>query len=201
MLNNIASKVGVAVLSALILGLLAVIWQSVSDGALIRAFGGLTKSDVANIASVPSGAVVAFDTETCPAGWTRFAKAHSRVIIGATEGTGFVAEYNADNDLSLRKRGEHGGAENITLTAGQMPDHQHITTPPVVSRSIYGWWFPWGLSENVPKDFGHPVNEENFTTGFRFESLSRYPLSSPAGAGQAHNNMPPYIALYFCKKD
>ncbi len=138
MFTNIGEKVGVAVLSAVILGALALLWQTFSDGTMIKLLGGVPESELQSLAghphqrieaaSIPTGAVVAFDTDSCPDGWSRYAKAHSRVIIGATQGADFVPEFTLDSfekDLSLRKLGEHGGSETQLMAIAQLPEHFH----------------------------------------------------------------------------
>jgi len=65
---------------------------------------------------MPSGAVMAFDLDQCPAGWSEFKLAKGRTIIG-TKGN--------ENGLTNRNRGETGGEEMHTLTVNEMPSHNH----------------------------------------------------------------------------
>ncbi|MDR2191170.1 MAG: DUF5011 domain-containing protein [Candidatus Peribacteria bacterium] len=58
--------------------------------------------------SIPAGAVMAFDLSACPSGWTRFADADNRFIMGA-------------NTNSKEK----GGNSSITLAWNQLPPHSH----------------------------------------------------------------------------
>lgn len=154
---------------------------------------------------IPGGAVMAFDLSGgCPAGWSPFRAGQGRAIVGASFGAGAepgLGRNEDGRDLIEYKYRDHGGVEDVVLAPSQMPTHAHITTPPILKRAAYVWWYPWGISDKVPKDFGHPANEENFSTMYRLDPLSGYPLSSPAGGDQPHRNMPPYLALYFCKKD
>jgi len=64
----------------------------------------------------PSGAVIAFDLDQCPAGWEEFDLAKGRVIVG-TKGS--------ENGLTDRQRGYCAGEENHTLTVDEMPAHSH----------------------------------------------------------------------------
>lgn len=57
---------------------------------------------------IPDGAVMAFDAQQCPEGWSVYEKAKWRFIMGA--------EYQ--NQLWSQ-----GGQRNITLTIGQLPPH------------------------------------------------------------------------------
>ena len=65
---------------------------------------------------MPSGAVMAFDLDQCPAGWSEFKLAKGRTIIG-TKGN--------ENGLTNRNRGDFGGAETHQLTIDEMPNHSH----------------------------------------------------------------------------
>jgi hypothetical protein len=58
---------------------------------------------------VPSGAVMAFDLDACPAGWTAFASAAGHTIVG----------------VDSRVRGTTLGAETHTMTVNEMPAHSH----------------------------------------------------------------------------
>ena len=64
---------------------------------------------------VPSGAVMAFNLATCPAGWTPLAAAQGRVIVGVGPG------------LTL---GTAVGADGVTLTLAQLPAHTHAISDP-----------------------------------------------------------------------
>ena len=87
--------------------------EAIDDGS----FGG----------SVPSGAVMAFDLDTCPAGWTELATAKGKVIVGLDTG---------DSDFDLR--GEIGGEKTHILTIAEMPSHRHGTTLDYVGEIIGG---------------------------------------------------------------
>lgn len=63
---------------------------------------------------VPSGAVMAFNLASCPAGWSPLATAAGRMIIGV--GTLGSDTYN----LNVT-----GGEARHTLTVGEMPSHSH----------------------------------------------------------------------------
>ena len=73
--------------------------------------------------------------------------------------------------------GSTGGAANVTLTTDQMPSHSHgeLVT---VSSPTGGWY------SRVVADVGQ--NEP--TVEIR--------QTAQTGGGQAHNNMPPYRAVY-----
>lgn len=64
---------------------------------------------------VPSGAVLAFDQESCPEGWEDFNSGAGRVVIGVGKSQG----------LTERKHLDVGGSETHLLTIDEMPAHDH----------------------------------------------------------------------------
>jgi hypothetical protein len=64
--------------------------------------------------STPAGAVMSFDLATCPDGWSEYANAKDRVIVGS--GSSYA-------------RGSTGGESTHTLTVAEMPSHNHAITP------------------------------------------------------------------------
>lgn len=119
------------------------------------------------IACYPVGSVLITTTDTNPG-----------TIIGGTwtaiEGKFLLAQSNS------HPAGETGGAEKVTLTVNQIPEHVH------------------NLS-NLLKNSGGTDNIG--WTGYAFKNSSVHPLedvinTKSAGGGQAHNNMPPYVAVY-----
>ena len=64
------------------------------------------KSQIGNNSSIPAGAIMAFDSSSCPVGWSRFTDADGRFIMG---------------NISNSK--EKGGNNNIKLTIEQLPPH------------------------------------------------------------------------------
>jgi hypothetical protein len=122
---------------------------------------------------LPNGAVVAFDkSEGCPSGWSSFLAAGGRTIIGA--GPNSNLDENG-RQLSVRQLGASGGEEKHKLSLDEMPPHNHGGG--LVGTSDHG-----GLDNSAR---GVANNEK--------------PLELE-GKGLAHNIMPPFIALYYCKK-
>lgn len=93
--------------------------------------------------------------------------------------------------LSLHDLGESGGAETVTLLESEIPSHSHTLT-----------------ASGDPGDVNAPSAARSLarsTGGFAYQSNSSSSLvplapsaASPAGGGQPHNNMQPYLAFYFC---
>ncbi len=134
---------------------------------------------------VPAGAVLAFDSRTgCPSGWSLFSEASGRMIVGVGKKVGVQGSYELLYG-STGPRYDTGGAETHTLTVEEMPEHVH---PNASLETI-----------QVAGHFqGHPaitVPGRDSNTAYEIN------LVGSAGGGQPHNNMPPYIALYFCKKE
>ena len=93
--------------------------------------------------------------------------------------------------------GETGGAEEVTLTASQLPAHRHYTINMAKAEA------------GVSPDYQHTVARyDRETTSWED---CHYQLNgnsndanggrtSPTGSGEAHNNMPPYLAVYTWKR-
>lgn len=73
--------------------------------------------------------------------------------------------------------GDTGGAATVTLTTSQIPAHTHA----VHSRSVYS-----GGGNYIGF-----CNESNSTNSY---------VTGSRGGGEAHNNMPPYVAVYMWKR-
>lgn len=124
-------------------------------------------------APIPLGTVAAFDTTECPKGWVDFDEAHGRFLLGAGQGP-LKAEVG---------RLETGGKEENELTENELPNHTHTLN-----------------MDAVPKG-GHGADVQPLSVGDHTQRGSYTPTGSigVTGGGKAFTNMPPYIALYFCK--
>jgi microcystin-dependent protein len=98
----------------------------------------------------------------------------------------FPLHAGAGPGLSARDLGEQGGSEVHALTLSQMPVHTHVmnggTSEP---RQASPGGTP-GASPARPYHPG-PANANAHAAALQV-----------AGAGQPHNNMPPYLTLNFC---
>jgi len=134
--------------------------------------------------SMPAGAVVAFlstESVTCPGkAWTLYEEAKGRFIVGAGHGD--------RSKLTPRKLGDTGGNENVVLSKDEMPAHNHGGATGGSSMGNYVEW-PAGHAAAGAFSGNSPFSVVDHTHGITSE-----------GQNQAHDNMPPYIALYFCKK-
>jgi hypothetical protein len=78
-------------------------------------------------------------------------------------------------------KGDEGGAATVTLTAEQMPGHTHLIpdlTP--VSDARYEY-----------------IGNGSQLVDTRVSSQANSGTSGSAGGGQAHENLPPYVALHW----
>lgn len=129
-------------------------------------------TDLVTALQLPSGAVLAFDRQRCPDGWSPFDALAGRTIIGAGRGDG----------LTLRRVGDRGGEERVSLSLAQMPEHRHAT-PTIgdnqviqeVSALVSGGRGSYGPQHARPTD--------------------------TAGQSQPHENMPPFLTLLYCRKN
>lgn len=131
---------------------------------------------------LPVGAVVAFHSSesiTCPGDeWKLFDEAKGRFIVGAGQ--------PSSNRLTSHRVGDIGGEERVTLSKPQIPKHTHALT---LGRH-------WGdRSVNIDKHgWGGDGNDQGGATRITNNGIH------DGLNNQSHNNMPPFIALYFCKK-
>jgi len=126
--------------------------------------------------AVPKGAVVAF-ANGCPtdAGWQEYAPAKGRFLVAV----GTNVDANGTERAFSPGIGNDGEYEH-TLTTDEMPAHRHGIDRQGPTRGI----------EGLP-----PIG----TDGAIIDTIEQE-MSQPAGKGQPHNNVPPYIALHFCEK-
>lgn len=145
--------------------------------------------------SVPSGAVMAFDLERCPAGWAPFAPAAGRTIIGVNDG---------GNGLAPRARGDVVGEEAHRLTADELAPHTHAGNTGRGKQMSYRL-----VSGSGTETIGNHGTGFAGGTAFFDRDDADYPFSnhfhdfvtdSGAVGGKPHNVMQPSLALLYCRK-
>ena len=184
------------IFGALLVGSTAIaglgIWQGLS-GIVEKRVGEITANNVAQklrdessfqiavarLAGFPKNSVVAFaptaNAATCPDGWSIYTDAVGKFLLGADEQSFLTT----------------GGEREVTLTEAQMPKHNHRPAPADGVANFYTYHSSYS---------GTP-NELQVIPSNRSGVSRTMTETDTAGESEPHNNMPPYIALYFCKKD
>jgi len=164
--------------------------------------------EIADLQPVPANIVVAFDDSNgCPSGWVPFGDADGRMIVGAGSSGGSIPS------AETRKYREHGGKEEHVLNVNEIPTHSHIST--IIFEDRYVSRFEVQPNVNSPRNAAElPTKgwsdlrmsgeggDRDYPFSLRMETDSRNNTikDNEVGGSKPHNNMPPYIALYFCKK-
>ena len=159
------------------------------------------RTEIANLkanqqTAIPPDAVVAFDTSNgCPVGWTPFKDGQSRVILGASFGIP-DSLFPGDERRDYKYR-DHGGKREVALSPNNLATHNHR-----VGR--VSLWFQ--KEQARIERFGTQPNGVNIP--WYLKGTSRDDVVEPddtfitdAGKSTPHENMPPFLALYYCKKD
>lgn len=161
---------------------------------------------------LPVGSITMYagTSSMLPTGWlicqgqavsrTTYAELFSR--LGTSYGVGDgsttfnLPDLNARFPLGLatgaaRSRGDVGGAESVTLTTAQIPAHTHgAAGAHTHSLSTAG--------SNILSSSTATRNQPDATTGTTGSSGSHTHAS--VGGGDAHENMPPYVVVYYLIK-
>ncbi|WP_375459904.1 phage tail protein [uncultured Enterovirga sp.] len=88
--------------------------------------------------------------------------------------------------LSPHDLGEEGGAETVTLLGSEMPAHSHTLTGDENDGSF-----------NTPQNMFLASGNQMYLTPTATNATLAPEALSPAGGGQPHNNMQPYLTFYF----
>lgn len=175
---------------------------------------------------VPTGAIFQFGGVAAPTGYllcdgalvSRTTYAGLFAVIGVTHGAGngtttfalpnLIAHVpigaGARTGYTTRALGERLGFESHTLLTPELPSHFHTITDPGHRHGIFSH-FTGGITQDALQYFiGAPGG------AYRYDNDRGTPLSEPtttginatngAGAGTAHNNMQPSVALNFIIK-
>ena len=136
------------------------------------------REGIISAAAFPKGAVVAFTDQkelsaVCPDDWSFYSQSQGKFIIGASE---------------FYPPGSVGGEVAVTLSAPEMPIHTH----------------------EIGRDNGEPLRTRTYNYQVGGSPVNLLHLNGNqdipaaalrAGGSKPHNNMPPNLTVYFCKKD
>ncbi|MCB1018770.1 MAG: hypothetical protein H6509_11580 [Bryobacterales bacterium] len=151
---------------------------SILTAAIFAALGWL--GAIPNLL-VPAGAIVGFTSTNCPAGWEPYEPAKGRVVVGALN-----ASNTDETGSTITKWGieQVGGEQSHQLSLSEMPKHSHLTVE---------------AGDAINSEFGVGARG-NARHGVKWQNPFERSFTSPVGGAQAHNNMPPFVALHFCQK-
>jgi hypothetical protein len=211
--ENVATAAATAIVMTIGAGAIS----KFTDGSIVTLLGGVSQSELAKeaglspeakvveiVAALKDGggvgpvsgyvpsvgnhpetkAIVAYFSEkgerSCPAGWSPYEDAKDRFILGAGG--------------KIQTVGEIGGEEEVALKVDEMPAHDHggMTGDDTTSPILYN-----RAGDDIKLDFTTSTSPDFLGNN---NARHAHPIQSQ-GSGRPHNNMPPYIALYFCKKD
>ena len=100
---------------------------------------------------------------------------------------GRVPVHQGSNGQSNYVAGESGGAETVTLAAGQMPAHRH---------SMLASTSPAGATHGPAEVLGSSTAMRLYGTGTPNMPMDPNAIAQ-VGGGQPHGNMPPFVALSY----
>lgn len=137
----------------------------------------------------PRGSILMVDDgRGCPAGWTDVALAEPEVFAGRMPvATGFAEER------TFRGFREIGGSEAVVLEEANLPPHAHTLPLAFVASRDRAEGSRAGSGFTGGGSFG---NQQVAT-----RSLSGRERTERAGGALPHDNMPPYVSLFWCRRD
>lgn len=149
--------------------------------------------------AIPPGAIIAF-YERCnslPGKWSDYTDAYGRVIVGAVPTGGSKPEGMSHDVHDIRDyySGVKLGEERVKIEIPNMPNHSHDHTDPDHTHTI-----PHVNNSNSGNTFGFAGARGSVEKVSTSSSDSNITVKG-TGNGEPHNNMQPYIALYYCKNE
>lgn len=151
-------------------------YESLIDSKYTKPEGGIPKSDLSSLRAYPVGAIYISYNSTDPGdlfggSWTQL---ENRFLLGA--GTTYAAR-------------SMGGEATHKLTEGEMPEHSH-------SERI--GWLDDQKTNNPLGANNYPLTVISSPNNARVDDPQAH--AGLTGGSQAHNNMPPYLAVYMWRR-
>jgi len=91
--------------------------------------------------------------------------------------------------------GDTGGADQVTLTAEQLPAHKHPVYPDGRENEWAHYSYDSGSTDGTNQEPAWPI-----TSGSADQTSELFAQNQTGTTGSAHNNMPPYRTVYFIKR-
>lgn len=132
------------------------------------------------------------DADGCPIGWVDMAVREPKIFAGRT-----IVARGFETEREPRQYRDTGGTETHRLALAEMPRHSHTVTssPPADGRAVHDGFGGSAAAYGLSSTYDTSINP---ITGWSRTQHSTF--MSSEGNDQPHNNMPPYVALYFCKQ-
>lgn len=132
--------------------------------------------------AIPTGAIVAFASTSCPSGWT--------AATGGTRpdlrGRNIIGAYSAYPAFSV------GGAASVKLSTANLAPHEHLINGKIVHNS----------GQNIGKTTGNDDTRGAMNSEPQIYDANGTLIVQANGAGQTNVAvMDPYVALLYCQKD
>ncbi len=153
------------------------------------------KAEMDPLKALMQGAVIAFDRSekdgACPKGWQKFDAAAGRFIVGA----GITTDQSLTDHPALKDdpNSAIGGAETSILTSDNIPEHDHLLGMDTAQNQFLKEQGSSAMPSLIieAKTF---AGRTMVSGGPTMQTVRGDRSAAPLG------NMPPFVALYFCKK-
>lgn len=147
---------------------------------------------------VARGAVVAFNRDrttepVCPRGWDPFLPAGGRFVVGAGEHDNTLTEYPSYVEDETQAV---GGVERFLIESSTIPPHKHNSFD-IDLQSESNLVGGQGDTFESIRHFGRRDKISSLKTGHEVLNTN----GNAVGQQLMHDNMPPYVALYYCIRD
>ena len=191
-------------------------------GSVTQAFSATTAAVGTNTTQVATTAFVQADTPTAavinalvyPVGsiYTAVVATNPATLLGVGTwvafgaGKALVGLDSTDTDFdtvesSVGSAGGTGGAKTHTLTEAEMPSHQHfIAADQYLAPSYTSATLSATETMVYGTASGGSVSNESYNLRGIVDAVADVGESSVTGSGDAHNNLQPYITVYYWKR-